>query len=116
MGEIAEMMLDGMLCQCCGDFLGTDNGYPTYCADCAPEEEKKKPKISAAERKIRKRALDIIRQNFDFDMQENHRWEDFLPTRFMDYIREARNSEDFKKVVIKSVTEWAEINELIKKV
>ena len=37
MGEAAEMMLDGTCCQCCGEFLGTDNGYPTYCSDCEPK-------------------------------------------------------------------------------
>lgn len=39
MGECADMMLDGTCCQCCGEFLGTDNGYPTYCSDCAPKPE-----------------------------------------------------------------------------
>ena len=36
MGEIAEMMLDGTLCEGCGEFIGSDNGYPTYCSpQCA---------------------------------------------------------------------------------
>lgn len=34
MGEIAEMMLDGTLCQTCGDFLGDDCGYPRMCPAC----------------------------------------------------------------------------------
>ena len=41
MGEIADMMLDGTLCERCGEYLGTDNGYPTYCASCANEIEVK---------------------------------------------------------------------------
>jgi len=42
MGEIAEMMLDGTMCQCCGVYLndGHDGaGYPGYCSACAPEPE-----------------------------------------------------------------------------
>lgn len=41
MGEIAEMHLDGTLCECCGTFLdGETPGYPRYCSsDCAPDED-----------------------------------------------------------------------------
>jgi hypothetical protein len=38
MGEIAEMMLDGTLCECCGEYIDDDGGegFPRYCsADCA---------------------------------------------------------------------------------
>lgn len=34
MGEIAEMMLDGTLCQVCGEFMGDDRGFPRTCAGC----------------------------------------------------------------------------------
>lgn len=34
MGEIAEMMLDGTLCESCGTYLGSENDFPTYCAEC----------------------------------------------------------------------------------
>lgn len=37
MGEYAEMMLDGTCCACCGEFLGTDAGFPIYCGGCAPD-------------------------------------------------------------------------------
>lgn len=38
MGEIAEMMVDGTLCQRCGVFLDGDSpGYPRYCQDCAED-------------------------------------------------------------------------------
>lgn len=42
MGEIADMMLDGTMCQGCGEWLndGEDGpGYPGYCSACAPDEE-----------------------------------------------------------------------------
>ena len=41
MGEIADMMLDGTMCQWCGEWLhgGEDGpGYPGLCASCAREE------------------------------------------------------------------------------
>ena len=35
MGEIADMMLDGTLCQQCGGVIdGTTPGYPRTCEDC----------------------------------------------------------------------------------
>lgn len=35
-GEIAEMMLEGMLCAGCGEFIGEGDGFPTYCSpECA---------------------------------------------------------------------------------
>lgn len=46
MGEVAEMMLDGTLCQCCGIYLDDDetdeepgNGYPITCKSCKQLEE-----------------------------------------------------------------------------
>lgn len=35
MGEIAEMVLDGLLCEQCGIFVdGEETGYPRSCEDC----------------------------------------------------------------------------------
>lgn len=36
MGEIADMMLDGTLCEGCGEYLGGDDGFPQYCHACKP--------------------------------------------------------------------------------
>lgn len=53
MGEIADMMLDGTLCECCGEYIDDDeaSGFPRYCCrQCAedrgalPEKTKKKTK------------------------------------------------------------------------
>lgn len=39
MGEIADMMLDGTLCQVCGSIIdGETPGFPRYCEDCAKDE------------------------------------------------------------------------------
>lgn len=44
MGEIAEMMLDGTLCQCCGEYIGDSSigGVPEYCASCSKEARQDK--------------------------------------------------------------------------
>lgn len=35
MGEIADMMLDGTLCEGCGEYLdGESDGIPRYCGGC----------------------------------------------------------------------------------
>ena len=36
MGEVADMMLDGTLCECCGVWMGDGEapGYPRRCRDC----------------------------------------------------------------------------------
>src|ERR1700686_4601532 len=35
MGEIADMMLDGTLCQECGEYMDGDSGYPRTCGACS---------------------------------------------------------------------------------
>lgn len=36
MGEIADMMLEGVLCQGCGEYMGEGEGYPGFCSkECA---------------------------------------------------------------------------------
>lgn len=39
MGEIAEMMLDGMLCERCGEYIGEPCGYPRKCSDCSKPKQ-----------------------------------------------------------------------------
>lgn len=33
MGEAAEMLLDGTMCETCGQYLGKSVGYPRSCCD-----------------------------------------------------------------------------------
>lgn len=37
MGEYAEMVLEGLVCQYCGEYMGDDPGYPQTCNDCQHE-------------------------------------------------------------------------------
>ena len=34
MADIAEMTLDGTLCESCGDYIGEPVGHPRDCRDC----------------------------------------------------------------------------------
>ena len=46
MGEIAEMMLDGTMCEGCGEFMnigGEAPGYPQRCASCGEEPDDSQP-------------------------------------------------------------------------
>ena len=38
MGDIADMMLDGCLCQGCGVYLGEGDGFPEFCLGCQHEQ------------------------------------------------------------------------------
>lgn len=45
MGEIADAMLDGVLCQCCGTYLddGPGPGYPVTCHACGGDDLPERP-------------------------------------------------------------------------
>lgn len=34
MGEIADAMIEGVLCQVCGEYLGEGDGFPVTCPGC----------------------------------------------------------------------------------
>jgi hypothetical protein len=51
MGEIADMMLDGTMCQGCGEWLhdGDDGpGFPGYCSACEPDEDEGEELVAVA--------------------------------------------------------------------
>ena len=50
MGDIADMMLEGILCQGCGEFLGDGEGYPMFCSACGGDDERAFARAKAAER------------------------------------------------------------------
>ncbi|GAQ30255.1 hypothetical protein SAMD00023378_3938 [Ralstonia sp. NT80] len=48
MGDIADMMLEGLLCECCGAFIdGDSDGVPRRCGDCARYDEREARSRSA---------------------------------------------------------------------
>lgn len=60
MGEIANMMLEGTLCAGCGEYLeqGWGDGFPRYCAGCAPPSLKVKVKCPQCGRSVKAVGLD----------------------------------------------------------
>ena len=44
MGDIAEAMLEGEMCEQCGEWLGDGPGYPRLCPGCASEERRLNPR------------------------------------------------------------------------
>jgi len=40
MGDVADMMLDGTLCEGCGKYLGNPVGYPRRCKKCEAPDAK----------------------------------------------------------------------------
>jgi hypothetical protein len=40
MGDIADMILDGTLCELCGIYLGKPCDHPKKCKECKKEEGK----------------------------------------------------------------------------
>lgn len=49
MGEVAEMMLDGTLCEGCGVYLGGGDGHPAYCSACAKDRGHVVMSVSSAD-------------------------------------------------------------------
>ena len=83
MGEIAEMMLDGTMCEACGVFIdeGEADGYPRYCSDeCAQSRGMTKSKqlqdflLTDAEVKETCRGiLDAFAEEFKFTIDKHTR-------------------------------------------
>jgi len=62
MGEIADMMLDGTLCQSCGMFLNDEpTGHPCTCNDCGTSKRiyavPAKVKCPICKRKVKHNSL-----------------------------------------------------------
>lgn len=60
MGEIADMMLDGTLCEGCGVYLGDECGYPRYCSGCRPPRKKAAAKVECPTCKRKVKAVGLI--------------------------------------------------------
>lgn len=56
MGDIADMMLEGSLCQYCGEYLGNGEGYATLCGSCSSNLPASSSSLSTKEQSRTKRA------------------------------------------------------------
>lgn len=74
MGDIADMMLDGTLCEACGTFIGEGSGFPQYCSrQCAADRgmvcskpKKQKPKKAIKKAEAQKLWPDVSKRVLDF--------------------------------------------------
>jgi hypothetical protein len=48
MSDFNDLMLDGVICQCCGQFIGDVTGYPRSCGGCERLEVPDHPEPNAA--------------------------------------------------------------------
>lgn len=75
MGEYAEMMLDGTCCQYCGEYLGSDAGYPQSCPSCAEEEAERddpKTRCKICNKRVKKVGLkDHMRDKHNIIMEQD---------------------------------------------
>jgi hypothetical protein len=49
MSEFNDLMLDGVICQCCGQLLGDAAGYPRSCAGCEKLDSRKYTELNGPE-------------------------------------------------------------------
>jgi hypothetical protein len=61
MGETAEMMLEGILCQQCGTYIESESyGVPRYCSDCKPKNKSRMDKTKQGKPTTGRAALNGI--------------------------------------------------------
>lgn len=52
MGEIADMMINGSMCQYCGECFDDEPGYPRSCPSCSSDEDDQIDMINNTIKKI----------------------------------------------------------------
>jgi len=75
-GEYADMMLEGVMCQWCGEFLGEGEGFPTICAGCQSEsgvdQHGNKPTKTAGQKRRRHNCITCSRGFRTVDALNQH--------------------------------------------
>jgi hypothetical protein len=55
MGEIADMMLDGDLCERCGEYMEGGEGYARLCSGCRQDDRRRENPKRKAKKKSKQR-------------------------------------------------------------
>lgn len=90
MGEVAEMMLDGTLCECCGVYIhdGEAEGFPRYCSPQCAEDRggvyiPPQGDGSGKRRRAKKRRARIAAKNRDrLAAADSTGWEKYCDTHW----------------------------------
>jgi len=54
MGDVADMIIEGVLCEQCGGYIGDEVGYPRKCSSCeGPLSKKERRRREASKRQKR---------------------------------------------------------------
>lgn len=97
MGEIADMILNGDLCEECGTYISGDAGFPRLCAACAGDH------LANGTSRIREDGLGGFQKLPDVDMNGN-------PIDWGDDIDEIFTMEEFNKAcaraTVAGLTVW----------
>lgn len=47
MGDYADMIIDGTMCESCGEFIGPGDGFPRQCRGCCADQRRnQKPMVT----------------------------------------------------------------------
>lgn len=72
MGEIAEMILDGMLCEGCGVFIGDGDGITRSCQACSQDNKQHNPLTSVRRVEQNEDEMEILeRAGFKVEVKNN---------------------------------------------
>ena len=55
MGDVADMIIEGALCDQCGVYIGPEVGYPRSCDNCKPPSKKTINRRQAANKALKGR-------------------------------------------------------------
>lgn len=106
MGEVAEAMLDGTLCQKCGGHAGEPIGFPRDCNDCRRENNKRRG--IAQPNPVGKRKLRTLRLLRDGDKPWSIAGSQCESLQCMGYVRRAGDTAQITNAGL-AVLERAEI-------
>lgn len=54
MGDVADMIIEGILCEWCGEYIGDSVGYPRKCSGCKTEYQEEIRKKNKSKKTTKK--------------------------------------------------------------
>ena len=75
MGEIADMMIEGTLCEGCGVYIGNATGFTRRCSDCNPSKSNKNhwKKVKEIKKELQTLKKKLTKENFKGNVTEEAR-------------------------------------------
>lgn len=123
MGEVAEMMLEGLCCQCCGEFFHDDEecGFPRTCAGCGGDDykpansgKKRRAKRRRQRQAQKKREILASANAHGWKQHTEYHWSKSLCGLRFDYWPSGRKAM-FNGTVYKNIEDIAELERALEK-